>query len=184
MSPSPFRFVHAANVRLDQPMWGIGEMTGESRRLAEEATNLAFEQVVETAISEGADFLLLTGNTFDASAGYRPRLLLEQACERLADHDCQVLILPGDHDRPHLWNDLHLPSSVTVLSATHGEPIELIRRGSLLAVVEPFIDRQQSAVPGQSQAVRIGLADGIQHADLQEVLAINSGRPLEVSQSG
>src|SRR5690606_42052935 len=40
MTLTPFRFVHATNVRLDQPLWGIGAVSGQARHLDRKSTRL------------------------------------------------------------------------------------------------------------------------------------------------
>ena len=182
MALSPFRFVHATNVRLDQPMWGIGGVSGEGRRLAEEATNLAFEQIVETCLENDAAFLLLTGNTFDAAHGHRARMLLEDACERLAAHDCDVFIVPGESDPPHAWTDgLHLPRNVTTFLAHHAEPVSVTRDDVTLATVEPYQDRQHGLASSSTHTtcLRVGLIGVGQQNDLQERLASDADGQLD-----
>lgn len=182
MSLAPFRFVHATNVRLDQPMWGIGAVTGEARRLAEEATNLAFEQIVETCLEQEAAFLLLTGNTIDAAHGHRGRMLLEQACEQLAEQGCAVFLMPGETDPPHAWTSSYtLPKNVTIFIAAHAAPVPVKRSGVTIATIEPYQDRQQALVStGSHGGLRIGLIGGNQHAALQQQLAEDADRVLDI----
>lgn len=183
MSLSPFCFVHATNVRLDQPLWGIGNVDGEARRLAEEATNLAFERIVETCIEQHAAFLLLTGNTLDAAHGHRALMLLERACEQLADHDCQVLILPGETDPAHTWNrSVDLPENATILVGAGGETVTVSRDDEPLATVEAFRERQHAVAHRHAGGLRIALASGYQHADLCRLLAQHDAGQLGVSQ--
>lgn len=180
MSLTPFRFVHATNVRLDQPLWGIGAVSGQARHLAEEATNLAFEQIVETCIEHEAAFLLLTGNTLDASHGNRARILLEQACERLAQHDCRVFLVPGESDPAHTWNDgAGLPTGCTILLASQTDAVPVLRDGVRIATIEPYQDRQ-SGTAGIDAGIRVGLVGGNQHPELQSQLAAEDDKTLDV----
>lgn len=182
MSHAPFRFVHATNVRLDHALWGVGAVSGEARRLVEDATNLAFERILETCTQHDAAFLLLTGNTFDAAHGHRARLLLEQACERLAEQDCDVFLMPGESDPPQAWHDeVLLPENVTVFLAPDDEPVPVTRGGFTLATIEPYQDRQHSLrVPDDTGGVRVGLIGGSQQAPLQQQLAGDADGQLEI----
>ena len=181
MSMSPFRFVHAANVRLDQPMWGLGTVNGEARRLAEEATNLAFEQIVETCIEHDAAFLLLTGNTIDATHGHRGRMLLEQACERLAEYDCHVFIIAGETDPPHTWTSgLPLPANTTAFITPNAQPVPVRRDGEALATIEPYQDRQNASIVPGANGLRIGLIGGNQLSELQKALAKDADGQLDL----
>jgi DNA repair protein SbcD/Mre11 len=180
MSLTPFCFVHATNVRLDQPLWGIGAVSGQARHLAEEATNLAFEKIIQICIDHEAVFLLLTGNTLDAAAGHRARILLEQACDRLAEHDCEVILTPGESDPSHAWNGgAGLPSNSRVLLASQAEPVLVRRDGMTLATIEAYQDRQHTS-PGSTAGLRIGLAGGNQHAELQTMLSGEDGHSLDI----
>ena len=182
MSRSSFCFVHATNVRLDQPMWGTGEVSGEARRLVEEATNLAFENVVETCIKQQASFLLLTGNTLDAAHGHRARILFERACERLARHDCRVFLMPGESDPPHSWRDASLhPDNLTVFLPDSADPALVTHDGVTLATVEPYVDRQHShRIPHESRGLQIGLVGTGEHVELRQQLAEDAGAQLDV----
>ncbi|MCA9027533.1 MAG: hypothetical protein KDA86_20155 [Planctomycetaceae bacterium] len=173
MSLRPFRFIHATNLRLDQPLWGIGSVNSEARRIAEDATLTAFQHIVHACIEHRVAFLLLTGNSFDAAHAYRARMTLEDACERLAEHDIEVLIVPGEIDPSHSWTKgLHLPSNVTTFVSRHSEPVAIVRDGEVLATVEPFERRHAQAQRGShSSALRVGLIGAGQHEALQEKLA-------------
>jgi len=180
MTLTPFRFVHATNVRLDQPLWGIGAVSGQARHLAEEATNLAFEQVGEACIEHDAAFLLLTGNTLDAVHGHRARILLEQACERLAEHDCQVFLVPGESDPAHMWNDgAGLPPNTRIFLTPQNEVASVRRDGMTLATIAPYQDRQHTSAD-VTAGVRIGLVGGNQHPELQTMLAAEGDKSLDI----
>ncbi len=173
MSARPFRFVHATNLRLDQPLWGIGSVTPEARRIAEDATLSAFGNIVDACIDHQVACLLLTGNGFDAAHASRGRMCLETACERLAEHAIEVFIVPGETDPPHVWADgISLSPNVTTFIRRGSEPVALVRDSEVLATVEPYDDRHPRAErDGRSSALRIGLAGAGQHAALQEMLA-------------
>jgi hypothetical protein len=64
----PLRFVHVANLRLDAPLSPPCAVADDVRAILEEATATAFERTVTAAIEQNADALIITGNTFDASA--------------------------------------------------------------------------------------------------------------------
>ncbi len=176
MSVRPFRFVHATNLRLDQPLWGIGSVTPDARRIAEDATLSALEHIVGACVDHQAACLLLTGNCFDAAHASRARMCLETACERLAEHAIEVLIVPGETDPSHVWaNGIALPPNVTTFVSRGSEPVAIVRNSEVLATVEPYDDRHHRAErDGRSSALRIGLAGAGQHAALQETLAADS----------
>lgn len=100
MAQSLLRFVHAANLRLDAALRGTGRLEPESRRLAEDATLIAWQRIVDHCVEHDADFLLLTGTTFDAPPTIRARRAFVEGCAVLQELDLDVLI-----DDPRLTAD-------------------------------------------------------------------------------
>ncbi|MGD9853602.1 MAG: exonuclease SbcCD subunit D [Planctomycetaceae bacterium] len=173
MSVRPFRFVHATNLRLDQPLWGVGSVTPASRQVAEDATLTAWANVVSACLEHRVQCLLLTGNCFDAAHVGRARMMLEDACERLAAQDVEVFIVPGETDPSAAWaKGTALPKNVTVFVSRHSEPVAVVRDSEVLATVEPYEDRQRPVErAGPSTALKIGMVGAGQHRMLQTALA-------------
>ncbi|WP_417850103.1 metallophosphoesterase family protein [Thalassoglobus sp.] len=135
MSRHGFRFVHATNLRLDEPLIGTGPLSGPDRELAEQATILAWEGVVETCLTSQAEFLLLTGNCFDhRTQSLRARVSLERGFEKLDAHHIDVFVVPGHLDPASAWKRwVQLPPNVTLIGDEQQEPVAVVRNGSVLA---------------------------------------------------
>ena len=74
-----FRFVHATNLRLDQPLTGAGALTADERALVEDATLTAFARIIDACIQHNVDCLLLTGDCFEFQSGtLRGRLQMQR----------------------------------------------------------------------------------------------------------
>lgn len=169
MSRHGFRFIHATNLRLDEPLVGTGPLSGDDRELAEQATILAWEKVVETCLATQADFLLLTGNAFDnRSQSLRARVALERGLEKLDAHHIDVFVAPGNLDPHSAWtHSVHLPPNITLLGDEQQEPLAIVRDGHVLAqlltVATPETDETQwsetgpSALLQESGTYRIGV---------------------------
>lgn len=129
MAFEPQRFMHAANIRLDVPVsvQTAEALTDELRFAFEDATLHAFEEVIEASIRHEVDFLLLSGNVFiEADRSLRARLTLLRGFSRLAEHDIQVFVLPGDSDPPEAWRAIPaMPENVVVCYSSNPEPEEL-----------------------------------------------------------
>jgi len=133
------RFIHASQLDLDEPLVGTGPLTGEDRRLAEDATLLAFSRIIDACVDRAADFFLLTGNTFDgASLSLRAKSALESGLNRLAKNDIPAFVIPGVSDPVAAWNRLRLPDTVTVFDAEEEEPTDLVVDGRTLATIIPL----------------------------------------------
>jgi hypothetical protein len=179
MALQPFRFVHATNLRLDHPLWGLTGVSGETRRIAEDATLQAFEHIIQACLEHQPACLLLTGNCFDAAHPFRARIALENACETLAAQNIAVFIVPGQTDPPQAWQrGLQLPENVTLFSSRQPDPTELVVDGQTVATVEVFEDRARQAQRGSGGPFRIGLVAAGQHGSLQERLAHAGEGPL------
>lgn len=63
----PFRFIHAADLHLDSPFAGMTGIPDVLRRHLQESTFAALDHLVELAITEQADFLVVSGDVYDAS---------------------------------------------------------------------------------------------------------------------
>jgi DNA repair protein SbcD/Mre11 len=152
MSRNGFRFIHATGLCLDEPLRGTaagtatagtatagtatagtGPLSGKDRTLAEEATFLSWRGIVETCLNAQADFLLLTGNSFDARTdSLRARVALLEGFEKLASHGVDVYVVPGILDPTPAWtgsatprNGAHHRSNVAFedrRTTLHGDP--------------------------------------------------------------
>jgi DNA repair exonuclease SbcCD nuclease subunit len=137
MSRQGFRFVHATCLCLDEHLTGTGPLPSEFRQLAEDATFLAWEGVVDTCIHAQAEFLLLTGNSFHPrNNSLRARVALEKGFEKLAAHQIDVFIAPGNLDPLPGWQKgVHLPGNVTLLGTEDHEPVAVMRDQRVLASI-------------------------------------------------
>jgi DNA repair protein SbcD/Mre11 len=116
MTHPTFRFLHASDFRLDQPLGGIAEVPNHLRELFIEAPYSAAEKVFEAAVLEGAKFLILAGDILrPLFAGSRALLFLGEQFEKLAARGIDVYWCGGDLDSPDDWPaSLHLPGNVHV----------------------------------------------------------------------
>lgn len=139
MAFEPQRFIHAANIRLDVPVsvQTAEKFTEELRLAFEDATLLAFDEVIEACIKRDVDFLLLSGNVFiEADRSLRARLWLLKGFSRLEEYNIHVFIFPGDADPPEAWRAIpELPENVTVCYSSSPEPEELHLHDQLATTV-------------------------------------------------
>lgn len=148
MSFEPIRFVHAANLRLDVQLSGIDECPDELREPIENATITALDRMIAAAIERRADFVLLTGNSFDEHEQSLPaRLALLEGFRRLAEHDIRVFVLPGETDPSEAWRAIpQLPDNVTPFYDRQGGAVAVIRDGKVIATVACVDAAQESEI--------------------------------------
>ena len=118
MSQPPLRFVHAGDLHLERPLTGVSEIPAHLREAFLEAPYLAAEQIFETALTEGADALLLSGDVVHLDkAGPRAIVFLLEQFRRLADHNIAVYWAGGQIDPVDAW-----PPTATLPANVHRFP--------------------------------------------------------------
>ena len=128
------RFIHAADLHLDSPFRGIGDIAPELRDQLQSATLSAFERIINHTIENKADFLILAGDLYDSrDRSLRALLAFRRQMERLAERDVSVYIVHGNHDPLNGWgSEFQLPPNVTTFSGrTDTEPF--VRHGREVA---------------------------------------------------
>ena len=163
MSQGPLRFMHAANARLDAQPRGTGPLTGDARRVAEDATLIAIERLADACVEHDVDFLLLTGESFDGSPTLRARRTLLSAFEALSEFGVTVYWEESPAMRPQ-WERtaLPLPANVVRLRENDTEPVAFVKEGRVAAILSACDHRedrggQESEAEGEtSRPSRIG----------------------------
>ncbi|WP_339159290.1 DNA repair exonuclease [Paenibacillus sp. FSL W8-0186] len=134
----PFRFIHAADLHLDSPFAGMTGIPDVLRRHLQESTFAALDHLVELAITEQADFLVVSGDVYDASdSSLRAQLRLREAWDRLGHHGIPVYVIHGNHDplnagRLRLAHPEHVTvfgpvvESVTARRRSDGQPVAVV----------------------------------------------------------
>lgn len=134
----PFRFIHAADLHLDSPFAGMSSVPDRLREHLQQSTFAALNHLVELAIAEQPDFIVISGDVYDASdSSLRAQLRLREAWELLGRHGIPVYVIHGNHDplnagRLRLAHPEHVTvfgpaaESVTALRRSDGEPVAVI----------------------------------------------------------
>ncbi len=130
------RFIHAADLHLDSPFRGIGEVSARLRDQLQAATLHAFSRVVDHTIHSKADFLIIAGDIYDSKdRNLRALVRFRKEMERLAERNIQVFIVHGNHDPLNGWGSgFQLPPNVITFGGrVDTEPFE--RRGRHIAEI-------------------------------------------------
>jgi DNA repair exonuclease SbcCD nuclease subunit len=116
MSNWPFRFIHAGDFHLEQPLMGVAEVPDHLRDLFLDAPYAAGKRVFDAALAEDAAFVLLCGDILDCvGAGPRGTLFLIEQFNRLAERGIAVYWSGGEVDPPESWPAaIPLPENVHV----------------------------------------------------------------------
>lgn len=148
MTQPTLRLVHASDLHLELPLYGLAEIPDHLRELLIEAPYQAAEQVFETALAEDADAVLLAGDVLNVDRAGPPAivLLLDQFA-RLGDRGIPVYWAGGAVDVPDSWpRSVTLPDNVHVFPIGRVETLDLVRSGETIARVQGTSCREGGTV--------------------------------------
>ena len=122
-----FRFIHAADPHLDSPLQGLESHDGAPVGLLRGATRRALENLVQLAIDEAVDFLVIAGDVYDGDwKDYSTGLFFRGQMVRLFDKRIPVYLIAGNHDAASVISKkLTLPENVHVFSTRSAETKEV-----------------------------------------------------------
>lgn len=154
-----FRFIHAADPHLDSPLQGLEAHDGAPAELLRGATRRAFGNLVQLAINEDVDFVVIAGDIYDGDwKDYSTGLFFRGQMVRLCDKGIPVYLIAGNHDAASVISKkLSLPANVHVFSTrtveskdVPGHLVVIHGRGfPNRAVPENLVKDYPAAVPGK-----------------------------------
>ena len=108
------RFLHAADVHLDSPLRGLDEYEGAPAEALRGATRNAFAKLVELAIVERVDFVILAGDLYDGDwPDFNTGLYFSNRVHELDRAGIPVVLIAGNHDAAsRITPRLPLPANV------------------------------------------------------------------------
>ncbi len=113
------RFLHASDLHIDSPLRGLDRYDGAPVARLRTATRAALERLIDKALAEKVDFLLLAGDIYDRDwQDFHTGLFFREQMVRLDRADIRVFIVQGNHDAQGvITRQLILPPNVTVFSS-------------------------------------------------------------------
>jgi DNA repair protein SbcD/Mre11 len=151
----PLRFLHAANLRLGNPIARTGALREAWGQIAGLASGSSWDRLIDLAIAKDVDFLLLTGNSFD----WDQKSVFADAClrrgfQRLEDAGLPVFVAPGELDPAAAWDEIPLlPENVTVFHSASDRPVDLTHGGQVYASIFP-VDQSTRIDPPELERLR------------------------------
>jgi exonuclease SbcD len=155
---SEFRFLHAADIHLDSPLRGLEADPDAPASLLREATRAALRNLVDLAIEERVDFMLIAGDLYDGDwEDWGTGLFFTEQVGRLAEAGIPLAIVAGNHDAASvITRHLRLPERITLLPHEHCGRIVLEQFGVAVhgqsfptrAVTADLVQNYPAAIPG------------------------------------
>ena len=121
------RFIHASDLHIDSPLRGLDRYDGAPVERLRNATRSALERLVDRALAERVDFLLLAGDIYDRDwQDFHTGLFFRGQMVRLERAGIRCFIVQGNHDAQGVISrQLTLPTNVTVFSSRAAQTIRL-----------------------------------------------------------
>ena len=121
------RFIHASDLHIDSPLRGLDRYDGAPVERLRSATRSALERLVDKALAERVDFLLLAGDIYDRDwQDFHTGLFFRGQMVRLERAGIRCFIVQGNHDAQGVISrQLTLPSNVTVFSSRAAQTVKL-----------------------------------------------------------
>jgi len=163
------RFLHAADLHIDSPLRGLNRFEGAPVTRLRGATRQALIRLVDLAIDEKVDFVLIAGDLYDRDwQDFHTGLFVREQMVRLGRAGVKVFIVQGNHDAQGVISrQLPWPDNVKVFSSRSAETVRL---NDLRVAIHghSFPDREvpEDLVPGYPMAVPGYLNIGLLHTSL------------------
>lgn len=129
------KFIHTGDLHLDSPFLGLTEMPDQLWKQVHQSTFAAFQRIVDAAIEQVVDFVLIVGDIYDRDhhSAAAEDFFAEQ-CQRLADHHIPVYLSYGNHDYQPVTNHSLLPSNVNVFDNQVETKFLTLQNGQRVAI--------------------------------------------------
>jgi DNA repair exonuclease SbcCD nuclease subunit len=121
------KFIHTADIHLDSPLKGLEAHEDAPVEEIRGATRRAFDNLIDWAIEEKVDFVLIAGDLYDGDwKDYNTGLFFVSRMGRLAGAGIRVFIVSGNHDAAsQITKAMPLPDNVTLFSPKQPKSVKL-----------------------------------------------------------
>ena len=129
------RFIHCADLHIDTPFKGLSEVHPELREILYQSTYRSFQNIIDLAIREEVDCVLIAGDIFDsANKSLHAQIKFRNGLKRISDAGIPSFVVYGNHDPLDSWSaSLEWPEPVTIFGGEGVTHHPLIREGHVIA---------------------------------------------------
>ena len=129
------RFIHCADLHIDTPFKGLSEVHPELREILYQSTYRSFQNIIDLAIREEVDCVLIAGDIFDsANKSLHAQIKFRNGLKRISDAGIPSFVVHGNHDPLDSWSaSLEWPEPVTIFGGEGVTHHPLIREGHVIA---------------------------------------------------
>lgn len=121
------KFIHTADIHLDSPLHRLEAYEGAPVEEIRQASRRAFENLIDLAIDDAVDFVLIVGDLFDGDwKDYNTGLYFVKQVRRLGEARIRAFVICGNHDAAgKMTRSLPYPDNVHVFSSRKPDTIIL-----------------------------------------------------------
>jgi DNA repair exonuclease SbcCD nuclease subunit len=173
MSDASFSFVHCADLHLDSPFEGLQAVEPQIAAVLRGATFKAFDNVIDLALQERVDFLIVAGDVYDgADRSLRAQLKFRESLQRAFAAGIKCFVGHGNHDPLSGWEaNLKMPEAVHRFGGQEVERLVAVERDGLpLAYISglsyPIREVRENLVPKFRRRESRPFAIGVLHCNV------------------
>ena len=124
-----FKFLHTADIHLDSPLVNLDNYDDAPREEFRSATRRALDNIVELAVTEQVQFVLVAGDLYDGDCtDFNTPLHFRRKMAELADYGIRVFLIHGNHDAANSMRKafrLKLPDNVHLFRTDKPETVTI-----------------------------------------------------------
>ena len=130
-----FRFIHCSDLHIDSPFKGLSSIEPKLAEILRKSTYQAFQNIVDLAIKEEVEAVLIAGDIYDGSdKSLEAQLKFRSGLQKLSDSGIDTFIVNGNHDPLDGWSaSLNWPERVHLYSGNHTECFPITKNGEVKA---------------------------------------------------
>ena len=167
-----FKFIHCSDLHIDSPFKGFSSVENSLVEALRKSTYQAFQNIVELALKEKVEAVLIAGDIYDgAEKSLEAQLKFRHGLQKLSDKGIDTFIVHGNHDPLDGWsNSLEWPARVHIFSGAQMECLPVERNGVVKAHVYgisyPKRDVTENLAKKFSRGNGEGFAIGLLHSNV------------------
>lgn len=182
-----YRFIHAADIHLDSPLRSLALRNSELAGFIGNATRRAFVRLIDLALDEHVDAVLIAGDLYDGDqTSMKTARFLAEQLRRLDERGIDVFIIRGNHDAlSNITRELVPPQRVHLFGSKAGS-VQVQRPDHAMPVVihglsfaRPHADK--SLLPHYALPVEGAVNIGLMHTSLNGAAGHDPYAPVSVS---
>ena len=157
-----FKFIHCSDLHIDSPFKGFSSAENSLVEVLRKSTYKAFQNIVELALKEEVEAVLIAGDIYDgAEKSLEAQLKFRHGLQKLSDKGIDTFIVHGNHDPLDSWSaSLEWPKRVHVFSGTQMECLPVERNGVVKAYVHGISYSKRDVTENLAQKFSRGNGEG------------------------